>query len=62
MLWEKVKDFWQDEEGLGTLEILLIVVVLVSVALMFRRQITDWVGNILSNVQPGIDEGQELYK
>jgi Flp pilus assembly pilin Flp len=34
--------FWKDERGLGTLEILLIVAVLVAIAIIFRKWIGQW--------------------
>lgn len=46
----KVKDFWHDEEGMGTLEILIIVVVLVGLALMFKTKIVGWVRDMLDSV------------
>lgn len=45
--WSACKDFWNDEDGLGTLEILLIIAVLVVVALMFRERIMGWVESLL---------------
>lgn len=50
------KNFWKDEEGLGTLEILLIVAVLVGVALLFRTQIMDWVDKLLKKSDSEIDQ------
>ncbi|ASA19552.1 hypothetical protein B9T62_01175 [Paenibacillus donghaensis] len=38
---EKAKGFWQDEEGLGTLEMILIIAVLITVVLLFRKEIVD---------------------
>src|SRR5699024_7637471 len=46
----EVKKFWNDEEGLGTLEIILIAAVLVAVALLFRERITKWVTELLDNI------------
>ena len=46
----KVKHFWHDEEGMGTLEILIIVVVLVGLALMFKTKIVGWVRGMLNSV------------
>lgn len=42
------KKFWKDEEGLQTLEIMLIIAVIVVIALAFRKQITGWVQDLLS--------------
>ncbi|WP_017471236.1 Flp1 family type IVb pilin [Amphibacillus jilinensis] len=49
-LYVKFLSFIKDEEGLGTLEILLIIVVLVAVALTFREQLTSWVDGLLDNI------------
>ncbi|OEF99074.1 hypothetical protein BHF71_02510 [Vulcanibacillus modesticaldus] len=46
--------FWSKEEGLGTLEILLIVTVLVGVALLFRGKIFDWVETLLNKSDSNI--------
>ncbi|NQX63260.1 Flp1 family type IVb pilin [Paenibacillus qinlingensis] len=35
------KRVWKEEDGLGTLEILLIVAVLVAIAIIFRKWIID---------------------
>jgi Flp pilus assembly pilin Flp len=46
---ESVVGFWKDEEGLGTLEILLIVAVLVAIAIVFRNYIIDFFNDIMGN-------------
>jgi Flp pilus assembly pilin Flp len=38
-----LKKFWQEEDGLGTLELLLIVAVLVIVAVAFRKWILSFI-------------------
>lgn len=38
-----IQAFWTDEEGLGTLELLLIVAVLVIVAIAFRKWILNFI-------------------
>ncbi|MEK3887599.1 Flp1 family type IVb pilin [Bacillus sp. FSL K6-3431] len=43
-----VKKFWKDEEGMQTLEIMLIIAVIVVIALAFRKQIVGWVDDLLS--------------
>jgi Flp pilus assembly pilin Flp len=48
--------FWKEEEGLGTLEILLIVAVLVAIAFMFRTKIMGWVTTIFGKTQSEIDK------
>jgi Flp pilus assembly pilin Flp len=39
----KVAQFWREEDGIGTLELLLIVAVLVIVAVAFRKWILAFV-------------------
>lgn len=49
---EKAKNFmtkfWNDEEGLQTLEIMLIIAVIVVIALLFRKNIMQWVNDLLN--------------
>ncbi|NLJ19343.1 Flp1 family type IVb pilin [Globicatella sulfidifaciens] len=54
-MYLKFMNFMKDEEGLGTLEIILIIVVLVGIALIFRETITEWVRKLLDNIGDGID-------
>ncbi|RDW21799.1 hypothetical protein CWR45_02255 [Oceanobacillus chungangensis] len=42
-----IKNFWNDEEGLQTLELMLIIAVIVVIALLFRDQIIGWVNDLL---------------
>lgn len=51
------KGFWKDfqqrlkqPEGLGTLEIVIIIAVLLAVALIFREQITSFASELMSRV------------
>ncbi|AVQ99465.1 hypothetical protein OBCHQ24_10725 [Oceanobacillus iheyensis] len=41
------KKFWKDEDGLQTLEIMLIIAVIVVIALLFRKSIMEWVKSLL---------------
>ncbi|ASK62846.1 hypothetical protein CFK37_12155 [Virgibacillus phasianinus] len=45
-----MKDFWNDEEGLETIEILLILAVLISIALLFKDRITSWANKLFDQV------------
>lgn len=46
----KVKDFFKDESGMGTVEIILIIVVLIGLVLIFKKQITQVVNNIFDKI------------
>lgn len=55
-IFKRIKEFLRNEDGLGTLEILLIVAVLVGIALLFRENITSWVNDILNITDTQIDQ------
>jgi len=41
--------FWKNEEGIGTLEIILIIAVIVVIAVVFKNYIINWVKKILKS-------------
>lgn len=43
-----LKRLWKNEEGMGTVEIVIITAILVGLALLFREQIITFLNNILS--------------
>lgn len=45
-----LKDFWNDESGMGVVEIILIIVVLIAMVLIFKEQITALVKNIWESI------------
>lgn len=44
------RDFLREEDGMGTVEIILIIVVLVGLVLIFKEQITAIVNSIFSKI------------
>ena len=50
-LWKSVRTFWQDESGVGVVEIILILVVLISLVLLFKEQITSLVKTVLTKIK-----------
>lgn len=44
------KDFWKEEDGMGTVEIILIIVVLVGLVIIFKEQITSIVNSIFTKI------------
>ena len=46
----KLKDLLKEEEGMGTVEIILIIVVLVGLVIIFKEQITEVVESIFSKI------------
>lgn len=58
-----LKKFWQEEEGITTVEILLILAVLVIIAVLFRKTIVKWVEDILKTILPSaesVTEGTQI--
>ncbi len=46
----KFRNFLQEEDGIGTVEVLLILVVLIALVLIFKEQITTLVNSIFSTI------------
>lgn len=45
-----LRKFWEEEDGMGTVEIVMIIAALMCIALLFRRQIGDFAQNIMDTV------------
>lgn len=45
-----LKKFVQDERGIGTVEMILILVVLIALVLIFKEQLTDLVNSIFDKI------------
>ena len=44
-----ITEFWKDEEGIGVVEIILILVVLIALVLLFKEKITAVVNKAFSS-------------
>lgn len=44
-----LKEFWYEEEGMGTVEIVIIIAVLVAVALIFKGAIMGFATKLMNN-------------
>lgn len=47
---KNLKQFFKEEDGMGTVEIILIIVVLISLVLIFKKQITSLINTILKKI------------
>ncbi len=47
---KNLKDLLREEDGMGTVEIILIIVVLVGLVIVFKDRITDLVNNIFNKI------------
>ncbi|SDL28954.1 Putative Flagellin, Flp1-like, domain [Paenibacillus sp. ov031] len=56
LMKSKVTGFWKEEDGLGTLELILIIGVIIIIALIFKKQITELITSLLSKVDTKSNE------
>lgn len=49
-LAKNLKQFWLEEDGMGTVEIILIIVVLVGLVIIFKNQITTIVDTLFDKI------------
>lgn len=52
------KEFWQDESGVGVVEIILILVVLIGLVIIFKKQLTNLVNKIFESIN---DKAGSIY-
>ena len=50
-----MRQLWVEEDGMGTAEVILIIVVLVGLVLIFRKQLTALVNNLFSKITKQAD-------
>ncbi|MBQ9562759.1 MAG: hypothetical protein IJU99_04840 [Lachnospiraceae bacterium] len=50
-LW--IRKFWLDEEGIGVVEIILILVILVGLVVIFKDEVTDIVEKAFRSITGG---------
>jgi len=54
----RLTKLWKDEQGLGTLEIILIVAVIIIIALLFK----DWIVELVNNLMGQADnQANEIF-
>ena len=49
-IWKYMKEFVAEEDAVGVVEIILILVVLISLVVIFKQKLTSLVKNILSKI------------
>lgn len=53
---KKFKDFLKEEDGMGTVEVILIIVVLVALVVVFKTQITKIVNSLFEKITKQTDK------
>lgn len=46
-----IREFFEDENGAGVVELILIIVVLVGLVLIFKEQVTDLVNDLFDTIR-----------
>ncbi len=52
MLQQKIRNFFTDESGIGTVEMILILFVLIGVVIIFKENIETLVNNYFNKMDP----------
>jgi len=47
---KSILSFMKEEEGMGTVEIILIIVVLIGLVVIFKKQMTNIVNDLFNNI------------
>ncbi len=50
-----LRQLWTEEDGMGTVEVILIIVVLVGLVLVFRKQLTALVNSLFVKITQQVD-------
>ncbi|HRK09044.1 MAG TPA: Flp1 family type IVb pilin [Pseudobdellovibrionaceae bacterium] len=54
--YQRLKSIWKDESAQGSLELILILIALVSVALIFKDRIKEFVSGNLDKLGGGLQQ------
>lgn len=57
-LKREVKEFWAEEQGVGVIELVLVLVVLIGLVIIFKKQITTLLENIFKEIN---SQSKEVY-
>lgn len=57
-LWKEWTEFCSNEEGLGVIEVVLILVVIIGLVIIFKKQITTLLENIFKEINR---QSKEVY-
>ena len=57
-LGKEIREFWKDEQGVGVIELVLVLVVLIGLVIIFKEQITTLLQNIFKEIN---SQSKEVY-
>lgn len=58
MFLEMIHEFWMEEDGVGVIELVLILVVLIGLVIIFKKQINTLLENIFKQIN---SKSKEVY-
>ena len=47
---KKIKNFWDDESGMGVVEVVLIIIVLVGLVMLFKKEIASLLNKMVNQM------------
>ncbi|WP_229106908.1 Flp1 family type IVb pilin [Paenibacillus sp. 1001270B_150601_E10] len=59
MVSTQAKNLWKDEDGLGTVELVVIIAIIVVIALLFRKQIEGFILDLFNQTK---SKSNEIFK
>ena len=57
-LGKEIREFWKDEQGVGVIELVLVLVVLIGLVIIFKKQITTLLQNMFKEIN---SQSKEVY-
>ena len=57
-LGKELREFWKDEQGVGVIELVVVLVVLIGLVIIFKKQITTLLQNIFKEIN---SQSKEVY-
>lgn len=58
MAYRQIMDFIREEDGVGVIEVVLILVVLIGLVIIFKKQITTLLENVFKEIN---SQSKEVY-
>ena len=50
----RIREFWNEEDGVGVVEVILILVVLIGLVIIFEKQLTTLVNSIFETITKNV--------
>lgn len=54
MQW--LKSFWEEEDGMGTIEMILIIVIIIALVIVFRKKLKALINTLFTRINGDIKE------